>query len=188
MANHSSSPIINGLSDESHPCQLLADIFTIIERTGSIEGKTICWSGYPDNNLLSSYIEASFLFDFKLNIATPFPNLINQKFLKKFDKNVSIFTTLSNAAKSCDALVTDVWQSMGQNLTKDEVEKMKDFQINKEIVECAKKDALIMHCLPMHIGEEISKEASEMKNEAIWQEAENRLHTQKALLITLLKD
>jgi ornithine carbamoyltransferase len=186
FARHSSVPVINALTDDFHPCQLLADVQTYVEQRGSIQGKVVSWIG-DGNNMCQSYINAARQFDFKLKIACP----------EGFEPHASLVTenadrvTLTNdpreAAKDSDLLVTDVWASMGQE--EQQAERMAQFagyQLNSELLSLANKDALYLHCLPAHRGEEISAELMDNPDTVIWQAAENRLHAQKALMEFLL--
>jgi ornithine carbamoyltransferase len=186
FAKNSSVPIINALTDDYHPCQLLADMQTYQENRGSIQGKTVVWIG-DGNNMCHSYINAATQYDFKLRIAVPEGYDPNQQLLKENADQVKIVRNSMEAATNADLIVTDVWASMGQE--KEQKKRAKDFanyQINSRLMQQANKDALFMHCLPAHRGEEISAELMNSKNTIIWQEAENRLHAQKALLEFLL--
>ena len=179
----SSVPVINGLTDLVHPCQLLADVMTFVEAKGDISGKKVAWIG-DANNMCNSYINASKQFDFKLSIATP-KNFVPSLF--KHEDNIVLTHDPLIAAKDADLVVTDVWASMGQE---EEEEKRKEIfrtlQVNKEIMSVANKDAIFMHCLPAHRGEEVTSDVLDSEASVVWQEAENRLHAQKALLEYLL--
>jgi ornithine carbamoyltransferase len=182
----SSVPVINGLTDDYHPCQLLADIQTWVEHRGSIAGKSVCWVG-DGNNMCHSYINAARQFDFELRIACP-PGFEPQASLVADNADrVRIQHDPLQAASGADLVVTDVWASMGQ-----EEEQLKrarafaSYQVNAELMSRAASDALYMHCLPAHRGEEISAELMDAPSTVIWDEAENRLHAQKALMETLL--
>lgn len=186
FADYSRVPVINGLTDLHHPCQLLADMQTYYELRGDIAGKTVTWIG-DGNNMCHSYIEAASLLDFKLNIACPENYLPNADLAAAAGKAVSFFSTPNEAAKGADLLVTDVWASMGQE--EEQTQRMlafKNYQINQETMQQAQPDALFMHCLPAHRGEEASAEVIDGAHSVIFQEAENRLHAQKALLELLL--
>lgn len=186
FAKHSSVPVINALTDDYHPCQLLADMQTYVEHRGDIQGKTVCWVG-DGNNMCQSYINAAKQLDFELRIACP-PGFEPKAELISANKDrISIVRSPSEAAKDADLLVTDVWASMGQE--EQQAERIKQFdgyQINSELLGVASSDALYMHCLPAHRGEEISAELMDSPNTVIWDEAENRLHAQKALMEFLL--
>lgn len=186
FAKHSSIPVINGLTDLVHPCQLLADIQTFVEHRGSIEGKTVAYIG-DGNNMCHSYMNAAKLFNFKLRVATPKNYEPNNTIVK----NVADYVYLSNdpkdAIKDADLVVTDVWASMGQE--SEQQQRVKDFEgycVNKELMRLANNNALFMHCLPAHRGEEVSAEIMDDPNSVVWDEAGNRLHAQKALLEFLM--
>ncbi len=182
----SSVPVINGLTDDYHPCQLLADIQTWVEHRGSIAGKSVCWVG-DGNNMCHSYINAARQFDFELRIACPPGFEPKASLVADNADRVRIEHDPLHAASGADLVVTDVWASMGQ-----EEEQMKraqafaSYQVNAELMSRAASDALYMHCLPAHRGEEISAELMDAPSTVIWDEAENRLHAQKALMETLL--
>ena len=183
FSTKSSVPVINGLTELVHPCQLLADMMTYIEINGDIKGKKVACIG-DANNMCNSYINASKQFDFELSIATP------EKYtpsLYKDDDNIILTHEPLEAAKDADLIVTDVWASMGQEDEEDERKKIfKPLQVNKNIMKAADKNAIFMHCLPAHRGEEVTSEVLDSKSSVVWQEAENRLHAQKALLEYLL--
>jgi len=186
FAQHSSVPVINGLTDEQHPCQLLADMQTYFEYRGDIKGKTVTWIG-DGNNMCHSYIHAAMLLDFNLNIACPTGYCPQQEFVEAAGGRVRFFNTALEAAKNADLCVTDVWASMGQEEEQKQREiAFKDYQINAEIMAMAHNDALFMHCLPAHRGEEVTAEVIDGPQSVIFAEAENRLHAQKALLEFLL--
>lgn len=186
FAKHSSVPVINGLTDLEHPCQLLADMQTYFEFRGDIKGKTVTWIG-DGNNMCHSYIHAAKLLDFKLNIASPEGYYPLPEYTDSAKDCVTLFKSALEAAKNSDLIVTDVWASMGQ----EEEQKLrevafKDYQINADIMKVANSDALFMHCLPAHRGEEVTAEVIDGPQSVIFPEAENRLHAQKALLEFLL--
>lgn len=186
LAANSSVPVINGLTDDYHPCQLLADIMTFQELRGAIKGATVTWVG-DGNNMCHSFINAAHLFDFKLHIATPTEFKPNQALCDTHAQSIELFTTPQEAVKNSDLVVTDTWASMGQEDEKERREKaFSGYCINAEIMSLANKDALFMHCLPAYRGFEVSAEVIDGKQSAVWQEAENRLHAQKALLEKLL--
>tara|TARA_E500000178_G_scaffold323060_1_gene348304 strand:- start:1648 stop:2550 length:903 start_codon:yes stop_codon:yes gene_type:complete len=183
FCSKSSVPVINGLTDLVHPCQLLADVMTYVEINGDIKGKKVAWIG-DANNMCNSYINASKQFDFELSIATPEKYIPS---LYKDDKNIVLTHNPLEAAKDADLIVTDVWASMGQEDEEDERKKIfKSLQVNKNVINVANKNAIFMHCLPAHRGEEVTSEVLDSKSSVVWQEAENRLHAQKALLEYLL--
>ena len=186
FARHSSVPVINGLTDQQHPCQLLADMQTYFEYRGDIKGKTVTWIG-DGNNMCHSYIHAAMLLDFNLNIACPDDYRPLPKYIEAGGDRVRFFNTPLEAAQNADLCVTDVWASMGQEEEQKHREiAFKDYQINAEIMNAAHKDALFMHCLPAHRGEEVTAEVIDGPQSVIFAEAENRLHAQKALLEFLL--
>lgn len=183
FSSKSSVPVINGLTDLVHPCQLLADVMTYVEINGDIKGKKVAWIG-DANNMCNSYINASKQFDFELSIATPEKYIPS---LCKDDKNIVLTHDPLEAAKDADLIVTDVWASMGKEDEEDERKKIfKSLQVNKNVMNVANKNAIFMHCLPAHRGEEVTSEVLDSKSSVVWQEAENRLHAQKALLEYLL--
>jgi ornithine carbamoyltransferase len=186
FAKYSRVPVINGLSDLLHPCQLLADMQTYFERRGDIAGKTVTWIG-DGNNMCHSYINAARQFDFKLHIACPIDYSPEQSIVDAAGDRVAFFNSPQLAAKNADLVVTDVWASMGQE---DEQKKrevaFQDYQVNAQVMLAANPDALFMHCLPAHRGEEVSADVIDGPQSVIFQEAENRLHAQKALLEFLI--
>jgi ornithine carbamoyltransferase len=186
FAQYSSVPVINGLTDQQHPCQLLADMQTYFEFRGDIKGKTVTWIG-DGNNMCHSYIHAAMLLDFTLNIACPIDYQPLPSFIEAAGTHVKLFDTALEAARNSDLCVTDVWASMGQ----EEEQKLrevafKNYQINATIMSAANNDALFMHCLPAHRGEEVTADIIDGPQSVIFAEAENRLHAQKALLEFLL--
>mgnify|MGYP001824105969 FL=1 len=186
FAAHSRVPVINGLTDDYHPCQLLADIQTWVEHRGSIAGRSVCWVG-DGNNMCQSYINAARQFDFELRIACPPGFEPDQALVDANAGRVRIEHDPMLAAEGADLVVTDVWASMGQE--EEQLERARQFaryQVNAELMSRAASDALYMHCLPAHRGEEISAELMDAPATVIWDEAENRLHAQKALMETLL--
>ena len=182
FSQFSSVPVINALTDDYHPCQLLADMQTYVEHRGSIKGKTVTWVG-DGNNMCHSYINAAEQFNFNLKIATPKGYEPDELIVASSGANVTLFSNVNDAAYQSDLIVTDVWASMGQ----EEEQKKREaafsaFQVNKEVMSLANKDALFMHCLPAHRGEEVSEQVIDGPQSVVWDEAENRLHAQKALL------
>jgi ornithine carbamoyltransferase len=187
LAGHSSRPVINGLTDYLHPCQLLADMQTWFELRGDIEGATVAWIG-DGNNMCHSYINAAIRLNFNLQIGCPADHAPDADLVKSAGDRVKIFNSASQAATHADLIITDVWASMGQEQeAEDRLETFSGFQVSSEIMALADKDALFMHCLPAHRGEEVSESVLDGEQSVVWQEAENRLHAQKALLETLLK-
>jgi ornithine carbamoyltransferase len=186
FAQYSTVPVINGLTDEQHPCQLLADMQTYFEARGDIQGKTVTWIG-DGNNMCHSYIHAAMVLDFKLNIAAPAGYQPDKAIADAAGKHVQFFDTALAAATNADLIVTDVWASMGQEEEqKQRCAAFKDYQVNAEIMGVAHKNALFMHCLPAHRGEEVSADVIDGPQSIVFAEAENRLHAQKALLEFLL--
>jgi len=186
MAKYSSVPIINALTDDYHPCQLLADMQTYQEHRGSIQGKTVLWVG-DGNNMCHSYINAARQYDFKLRITCPEGYDPNMDLVKANAERVEIIRNPLDAAENVDLIVTDVWASMGQEDEQKLREKaFDDYQVNKEMMNKADKEALFMHCLPAHRGEEVTADVIDGNDSVVWDEAENRLHAQKALLEFLM--
>lgn len=186
FASASSKPVINALTDEFHPCQLLADMQTFRELRGSIRGATVAWIG-DGNNMCHSYINAAERFGFHLNVACPEGYEPDPELLRQHDTRVTVTHSPEEAARGAQLLVTDVWASMGQeDEQKARESAFRDYQINPTLMGVADKEALFMHCLPAHRGEEISAEMMEHASSAVWHEAENRLHAQKALLEFLI--
>ncbi|CAA0080942.1 Ornithine carbamoyltransferase 1, anabolic [Zhongshania aliphaticivorans] len=187
FAANSRVPVINALTDDYHPCQLLADIQTFVENRGSMKGKQVAWVG-DGNNMCQSYINAAVMLDFKLMVACPEGFDPRADLVAAAGDHVEIVRDPVDAARGSDLLVTDVWASMGQEEEKAERRrKLAGYQINRTLMDLANPDALYMHCLPAKRGEEISAELMDDPNTVIWDEAENRLHAQKALLEFLLK-
>ena len=187
LAQNSRVPVINGLSDLLHPCQLLADMQTWFERRGDIAGATVAWIG-DGNNMCHSYINAALSFDFSLRIACPSGHEPDSALLESGGDRVSLHQSATEAAMNADLVVTDVWASMGQEEEQQQrIETFASYQVNRQVMAQAHKDALFMHCLPAHRGEEVTSEVLESTQSVIWEEAENRLHAQKALLETLLR-
>lgn len=185
FSSKSSVPVINGLTELVHPCQLLADMMTYIEINGDIKGKKVAWIG-DANNMCNSYINASKQFDFELSIATP------EKYTPSLYKNnddIILTHEPLEAAKDADLIVTDVWASMGQEDEEDERKKIfKPLQVNKNIMKAADKNAIFMHCLPAHREEEVTSEVMDGANSVVFDEVENRLHVQKAIMQWCLEE
>ncbi len=186
FAAHSSVPVINGLTDRFHPCQLLADMQTWLEHRGSIRGATVAWVG-DGNNMCHSYINAARQFDFKLNIACPKQYSPKASVLEPAGERVRLMDEAGAAVDRADLVVTDVWASMGQEQEADErLDVFRAYQVNESLMELASDDALFMHCLPAHRGEEVTEGVLNGPQSVVWDEAENRLHAQKALLEMLM--
>ncbi len=186
FAEYSEVPVINALTDSYHPCQLLADLLTYHETRGSIEGKKVVWFG-DGNNMCHSYMNAAKIFNFHLTVACPEDFDPDAEILASTKNNVVIERNPNEAAKNADLIVTDVWASMGQEEEqKKRMQKFAKYQVNSDIMELANSDALFMHCLPAHRGEEVSENVLEGPQSVVWEEAGNRLHSQKALLEFLI--
>jgi len=183
FARFSRIPTVNALTDEEHPCQILADIFTYQELRGSIEGKTIAFIGDGACNVAHSWIWAAARFNFTLRIAAPEKFQPSPELLRRAGGKVAVTSDLHAAASGADLLYTDVWVSMGKEAeAKERIQILTGYQINRGLVALAKKDALVMHCLPAYRGKEIDEETLEAHADTIFTEAENRLHVQKAIL------
>jgi ornithine carbamoyltransferase len=189
LARGSSIPVINGLTRRSHPCQVLADVMTFEEHRGSIRGKTIAWSG-DANNVLTSWMHAAERFEFRLRVASP-PELRPKKWLlawvKSADADIEITTDPETAAKGADGVVTDTWVSMGDRDGRRRHNLLKRYQVNARLMAKAKPDAIFMHCLPAHRGEEVTDEVIDGPQSVVFDEAENRLHAQKGVLAWCLE-
>lgn len=187
FAENSRVPIINGLTDEYHPCQIMSDIFTYIEYRGSIEGKTVAWIG-DSNNMCNTWLQAAEIFNFKVHVSTPpgydiDPERIGLNSISHYEK----FANPHKAVIGTDLVTTDVWTSMGfESETEQRKNDFAEFCVDEEMMSLAKNNALFMHCLPAHRGEEVSAEVLDGPQSVVWDEAENRLHTQKALMEYLL--
>jgi len=179
FATNSRVPVINGLTNEYHPCQILADVYTFIEQRGPIQGRTVAWIG-DSNNVCNTWLQAAALFDFSLQVSTP-PGYEVEK--ERLNSNTKVFSDPMEAARGADLVTTDVWTSMGFE-SENEARKrdFQDWQVDAEMMKAAKREALFMHCLPAHRGEEVAAEVIDGPQSVVWEEAENRLHTQKALL------
>lgn len=186
FARYSSVPVINALTDTYHPCQLLADIQTYIEHRGSIRGKIVAWVG-DGNNMCHSYIEAARQFGFQLRIACPEGFEPNANLVATHSDRVTIVRDPKAAVEHAHLVATDVWASMGQEEEQDHrVDAFAGYQVSPALMDLAAKDALFMHCLPAHRGEEVSEDMLDDPRSVVWDEAENRLHAQKALMEYLL--
>ncbi|MBB5019602.1 ornithine carbamoyltransferase [Chitinivorax tropicus] len=184
FAQYSRVPVINGLTDEHHPCQIMADIFTFMEHRGSIAGKTVAWIG-DGNNVARSWLQAAKIFDFTLHVSTPpgFELDVGEDACA----NLKVCTDPMDAARHADLVTTDVWTSMGWEDEEDtRKQQFADWQVDTDMMRVAKPDALFMHCLPAHRGEEVAADVIDGPQSVVWDEAENRMHTQKALLEYLL--
>jgi ornithine carbamoyltransferase len=184
LRDHASVPVINALTDDTHPCQIMADIMTFEEHRGPVEGKTFAWVG-DGNNVLHSLIEASAQFNFALNIATPKgrePNLRFVNWAKANGAKLMLTNDPTVAANNADCVVTDSWVSMGQEDTTPGHNVFAPYQVNAALMACANRAALFMHCLPAHRGEEVTDDVIDSAQSVVFDEAENRLHAQKSIL------
>ena len=187
FAANSRVPVINGLSDDLHPCQLLADMQTYLEHRGSIAGKTVVWIG-DGNNMCNSYIEAAIQFDFQLRVACPEGYEPSARLLAEAGERVQIIRDPRQAVVGAHLVTTDVWASMGQEDEAQERMKLfKPYQVDRALLDMADESVLFLHCLPAHRGEEISEDLLDDPRSAAWDQAENRLHAQKALLEFLVE-
>jgi ornithine carbamoyltransferase len=187
FAAHSRVPVINGLTDEYHPCQILADIYTYIEHCGPIEGKTVAWIG-DSNNVCNSWLQAARSFDFRFHVSSP-PGyeLEPERGVASEPAHLQLFADPREAVRGADLVTTDVWTSMGFEAESEERKrKFQTFQVNQAMMKLARPNALFMHCLPAHRGEEVEAAVIDGPQSVVWDEAENRLHTQKALIEYLL--
>jgi len=188
FSKHSSKPVINALSDESHPCQILADLMTYQEMNGSIKNKKIAWIG-DGCNVCQTYMQAAGIFDFEFSIATPKGYEPSELFIENYKKNINFYSDPLMACENADIIVTDVWTSMGQESEKKQRElAFMGFQVDQNMMNQAKKDAIFMHCLPAYREKEVSSEVIDGNQSVVWSEAENRLHVQKSLLLYLIEN
>ncbi|MCO6428201.1 ornithine carbamoyltransferase [Nitrosomonas communis] len=187
FAENARVPVINGLTDEYHPCQILGDIFTYIEHRGSITGKTVAWIG-DSNNVCNTWLQAAEIFNFNVHVSTPPGYEVEPERAGLYSTDhYEEFACPHDAVKNADLVTTDVWTSMGFEAEEDARRKaFADFCVDEEMMSCAKKNALFMHCLPAHRGEEVTAGVLDGPQSVVWDEAENRLHTQKALMEYLL--
>jgi ornithine carbamoyltransferase len=180
-------PVINGLTNEYHPCQVLADLFTYVEQRGPIDGRTVAWIG-DSNNVCNTWMQAAEIFDFKLHVSTPPGYEVESERAGMYGKDrCEHFPDPMQAARGADLVTTDVWTSMG--FEAEDAARKRDFgdwQVDADMMKLAAADALFMHCLPAHRGEEVSAEVIDGPQSVVWDEAENRMHTQKALMEFLL--
>ena len=187
FAEHSRVPVINGLTNEFHPCQILADIFTYIEHRGSITGKTVAWVG-DGNNMANTWLQASEILGFTVHVSTPSGYEVDQAIagLRSSD-SYKVFKDPMQACAGADLVTTDVWTSMGYE-AENEARKtaFADWCVDEDMMRAAKPDALFMHCLPAHRGEEVEAEVIDGPQSVVWEEAENRMHVQKALMEYLM--
>lgn len=187
FAAHSRVPVINGLTNEYHPCQILADIYTFIERRGDIKGKTVAWIG-DSNNMCNTWLQAAEVLDFNVHVSTPPGYEVEPERAGLFGMDhFEAFADPMDACRGADLVTTDVWTSMGFEAENAErAQAFADWQVDADMMRVAARDVLFMHCLPAHRGEEVSAEVIDGPRSVVWEEAENRLHTQKALMEFLL--
>ena len=187
FASHSRVPVINGLTNEYHPCQILADIYTFIEQRGDISGKTVAWIG-DSNNVCNTWLQAAEVFDFNMRVSTPPGYEVEAVRAGLHGTGHYLqFGDPMEAAQGADLVTTDVWTSMGFEAENEERKRaFEDWQVDADMMRAAKPDALFMHCLPAHRGEEVAAEVIDGPQSVVWDEAENRLHAQKALIEFLL--
>ena len=184
FAQASSVPVINGLTDRSHPCQIMADIQTFEEHRGSIEGRTVAWVG-DGNNVCASFIHAATAFGFRLNIACPtilHPDLVDLARAEQAGARIEMTSDPRAAVAGADCVVTDTWVSMGDADGEAKMDALEPFQVDSRLMGLAHPDAIFLHCLPAHRGEEVTDEVIDGPQSQVWDEAENRIHAQKAVL------
>lgn len=189
LARFADVPVINGLTDSFHPCQLIADLLTIFENKNDVQNQTISYVG-DGNNMTHSWIQASILLGFPLRVATPKGYEIDKEIAEEAASYSHIQTSHDavQAVEGCDAINTDTWFSMGQEVSDEKRKAFAPFQVNGELIKKAKKDAIVMHCLPAHRGEEITDEVMDGAQSVVFDEAENRLYAHMAILEFLLKN
>jgi len=187
FAANSRVPVINGLTNEYHPCQILADIFTFIEHRGPITGKTVAWIG-DSNNMCNTWLQAAELLDFNVHVSTPPDYEVEPERANLYGHDhFEVFADPMDAAKGADLVTTDVWTSIGFEAENEARKRdFADWQVDSDMIRIAAKEALFMHCLPAHRGEEVSADVIDGVHSVVWDEAENRLHVQKALMEYLL--
>ena len=187
FARHSRVPVINGLTNEYHPCQILGDIYTFIEQRGPIRGKTVAWIG-DSNYVCNTWLQAAEVFDFNVHVSTPPGYEVEQERAGLYGTgHYEDFSDPMQAARDADLVTTDVWTSMGFEAENEERKRdFEDWQVDAEMMKTAKKEAVFMHCLPAHRGEEVAADVIDGPQSVVWDEAENRLHAQKALIEFLL--
>lgn len=185
LARHATVPVINGLTDRSHPCQIVADLLTLVERGKALPGLELAWMG-DGNNVLHSVLEAAGLFKFNVRVATPAgyePEIAFVEMARQGGATVTLTQSAADAAAGADVIVTDTWVSMGQEHTRNKLAAMAPYQVDRRLMDGAKPDALFLHCLPAHVGEEVTEEVFEGEQSAVFDEAENRIHAQKSILL-----
>jgi len=187
FSGHSRVPVVNGLTNEYHPCQILGDIYTYVEQRGSIHGKTVAWIG-DSNNVCNTWLQAAEVFDFNVHVSTPPGYEVEPERAGLYGTDhYEVFEDPMKAARGADLITTDVWTSMGDEA--ESAERKRDFEawrVDQQMLRAAKKEALFMHCLPAHRGEEVAADVIDGPQSVVWDEAENRMHVQKALMEYLL--
>ena len=185
MARHASVPVINGLTDRSHPCQIVADLLTVIEHRKPLPGLEVAWFG-DGNNVLHSILEAAGLMKFNVRVATPAgfePEAEFVEMARAGGSQVTLTQDAEKAAQGADVVITDTWISMGQADAEEKRRAMAPYQVNRSLMDQAKSDALFLHCLPAHVGDEVSEQVFEGRQSVVFDEAENRIHAQKSILV-----
>ena len=189
LARHATVPVINGLTRRSHPCQVMADVMTFEEKRGSIRGRTVAWTG-DANNVLASWMHAAERFDFRLRVATP-AELKPKKWLTDWAKSssaaIEFGTDPEAAVKDADCIVTDTWVSMGVESSAGRHDMLEPYRVDERLMALAKPDAIFMHCLPAKRGQEVTAEVIDGPQSVVWDEAENRMHAQKGILVWCLR-
>lgn len=185
MARHASVPVINGLTDRSHPCQIVADLLTAIEHRKALPGLQVAWFG-DGNNVLHSILEAATLMKFDVRVATPAgyePEAEFVEMARSAGQTVTLTKDAAEAARDADVIVTDTWISMGQSNSADKLAAMEPYRVDAALMAQAKDDAILLHCLPAHVGDEVSEEVFEGPQSVVFDEAENRIHAHKSILL-----
>ena len=184
LAHHAHVPVVNGLTDRSHPCQIVADLLTLVEHGKPLPGLELAWFG-DGNNVLHSILEAAGLIKFNVRVATPSgyePDMEFVEMARNSGATITLTQDAEAAARGADVLVTDTWVSMGQAHAEDKLKAMEPFRVDARLMEAAKSDALFLHCLPAHVGDEVSEDVFEGSQSVVFDEAENRIHAQKSIL------
>lgn len=188
FAKHCDAPVINGLTDGGHPVQILTDLFTVEERLGAVAGKTLAFIGDTASNMGRSFTEGAKLFGYQLRLASPKGYHPAEDVLKRSPGHVHLLSDPKEAVKGADVVITDVWTSMGQEAeSKKRLADLAGYQVDAALMKLANRDAVFLHCLPAHRGEEVTADVIDAPTSAVWDEAENRLHVQKALIETLVQ-
>ncbi|MBX7528383.1 ornithine carbamoyltransferase [Qipengyuania vesicularis] len=185
LARHASVPVINGLTDRSHPCQIVADLLTMVEHGKALPGLEVAWLG-DGNNVLHSILEAAGIFKFNVRVGVPKGYEPDSEFVemaRRGGASVTVTDDAREAANGADIVVTDTWVSMGQNHAHNKIAAMAPYQVSKKVMELAKPDARFLHCLPAHVGDEVTEEVFEGPQSVVFDEAENRIHAQKSILL-----